>query len=303
MGATEPQGAAICEPAVGRLAQLTPQSLAMLGELVERSHWNQTFDDWRVFFTSGTIYVVRGEAGRIVASGAVLPMGESRPGYLAAVTGRGVAWISMILVAPSCRGRGLGRAVFRQCVEHIRAQGRIAMLDATPAGEALYRQFGFDVLWRLTRWRREAVVASATAAEASAAACDLDSLLELDREALGFSRGAVLRALVERPDSRCLQHAQAVAVVRSGRTAHHIGPLLATSEAAAVAVLREAAACHAGALLVDVPDERPLMRRALQDAGFTPQRGFARMALAQARQRVPQGQTHFIHAVAGPEFA
>jgi hypothetical protein len=27
------------------------------------------------------------------------------------------------------------------------------------------------------------------------------------------------------------------------------------------------------------------------------------MALAHAQQRVPQGQPHFIHAVAGPEFA
>jgi len=301
MAATESQGAVAGALAVQRLAQLSPQALAMLGELVERSDWNQTFDDWRAFFTAGTIYVARDDAGRIVASGAVLPMGESRPGYLAAVTGRGVAWISMILVTPHWRGRGLGRLVFQQCVHHIQAQGRIAMLDATPAGEALYTQFGFDVLWRLTRWRREA--RPATAAELPPSSPDFESLAELDQEALGFSRPAVLRSLLERPDTRYVRHALGFAIVRSGRVAHHIGPLVATNEAAAIGVLRDAAARYGGPLLIDVPDDRPLLRQALQEAGFMPQRGFARMALAQAQQRVPQGQTHFIHAVAGPEFA
>ncbi len=300
MASTEPQ-ATFAGAEAQRLAQLTPQALAMLGELVEQSHWNQTFDDWRVFFDSGTIYVVPDETGRFIASGAVLPMGESRPGCLASVTGRGVAWISMILVAPACRGHGLGRYVFRECVRHVQAQGRIAMLDATPAGEALYARFGFEVLWRLTRWRREA--RPATAPEPPPSQPDLASLAELDQEALGFSRPALLRALLERPDSRCLRHPQGFAIVRSGRVARHIGPLVAADEAAASAVLQDAAARYGGPLLIDVPDERPRLREALLAAGFTPQRGFARMALALAGQRVPQGHTHFIHAVAGPEFA
>lgn len=286
---------------VERLAELAPTALAMLEDLVVQSHWNQTEDDWRVFFTCGTIYVVRDDGGRIVASGAVLPMGESRPGFLAGLTGRGVAWISMILVTPEYRGQALGRQVFDRCVRHIRDQGRIAMLDATPAGEALYRQFGFDVLWRLTRWRREACAASRP--ELPRTLPDAEGLAELDQEALGFSRAALLREFLARPDSRFLRHPLGFAIVRAGRVAHHIGPLVATNEAAAVAVLQDAAARFAGPLLIDIPDERPLLRGALAAAGFVPQRGFARMALATAEQRVPQGQTHFIHAVAGPEFA
>jgi GNAT superfamily N-acetyltransferase len=300
MASTEPQAPdAVAD--VERLAQLTPQALAMLGELVEQSHWNQTFDDWRVFFDGGAIYVVRDDAGRFLVSGAVLPMGESRPGCLASVTGRGVAWISMILVTPAWRGRGLGRLVFQQCVRHIQAQGRIPMLDATPAGEVLYAKFGFEVLWRLTRWRREG--RPATAPELPPARRDIDGLAELDQEALGFSRPALLRALLERPDSRCVRHPQGFAIVRGGRVAHHIGPLVAADVAAAIAVLQDAAARYPGPLLIDVPDERPRLREALLAGGFAPQRGFARMALALGGQCVPRGQTRFIHAVAGPEFA
>jgi GNAT superfamily N-acetyltransferase len=301
MASTEPAVAREGVAAVERLHELAPAALAMLGDLVVASHWNQVAADWRVFFATGTIYVIRDERERIVASGAVLPMGSSRPGCLAGLTGRGVAWISMILVLPEHRGRGLGRRVFERCVEHIRAQDRIAMLDATPAGEALYRQFGFHVLWRLTRWRREAQPAARP--ELPATTPDLASLAELDQEALGFSRTELLASLLDRPGSRVVRHPLGFAIVRAGRVAHHIGPMVATDEPSAIVLLRDVAASCPGPLLIDVPDERPLLREALAQAGFAPQRGFARMALAHVQQRVPQGQPHFIHAVAGPEFA
>ncbi len=300
MASTEPP-VAHASVAVEKLAALTPEALAMLGELVAFSGWNQTAQDWGVFFSCGTLYVVRDEKGLIVGSGAVLPMGESRPGYLASLTGRGVAWISMILVRPELRGRGIGRSVFEQCVRDIAGQSRIAMLDATPQGEPLYQQFGFEPLWRLTRWRREA--RPATGAPLPLVRPDLDTLSELDQEALGFARKPLLGELLGRPDSRYVRHVLGFAIVRSGRIAHHIGPLLATHELTAVDVMREAVAALSGPVFIDVPDDRPLMRRALAEAGFTPQRGFARMALAVAEQRIPRGQTHFIHAIAGPEFA
>ena len=300
MANTEPRVAS-ASVAVEKLTELTPEALAMLGELVAYSGWNQTPQDWGVFFSCGTIYVVRDEQGRIAASGAVLPMGESRPGALASLTGRGVAWISMILVRPELRGRGLGGRVFQQCVRDIHDHGRIAMLDATPQGETLYLQFGFEPLWRLTRWRREA--RPATGPALSLARPDLDTLSELDQEALGFARKRVLEELLGRPDSRYVRHVLGFAIVRVGRVAHHIGPLVATDEPTAVAVMRDAAAALSGPVLIDVPDERPLLRQALVDAGFAPQRGFLRMALATAEQRIPRGQTHFIHAIAGPEFA
>ncbi|HMA06244.1 MAG TPA: GNAT family N-acetyltransferase [Ramlibacter sp.] len=299
MASTEPAVAG--EVVVEKLGELTPDALAMLGELVVHSGWNQTAQDWGVFFSCGTIYVVRDEQGRIAASGAVLPMGESRPGALASLTGRGVAWISMILVRPDRRGRGLARRVFEQCLRDIHDHGRIAMLDATPQGEALYLKFGFEPLWRLTRWRREARPASGPAL--SLAKPDLETLAELDQEALGFARKRVLGELLGRPDSRYVRHALGFAIVRAGRLAHQIGPLVATDEPTAVAVMQEAAAALSGPVLIDVPDDRPVLRQALMESGFAPQRGFARMALATAEQRIPRGQTHFIHAIAGPEFA
>jgi GNAT superfamily N-acetyltransferase len=277
-----------------RLADLDPEALADLEGLVADSHWNQTADDWALFHQAGTIHVVR-KQGRIIASGAVLPMGAPGRGET------GVSWISMILVTPDERARGLGRAVFARCLRDVQESGRIPMLDATPAGEALYRQFGFEPLWRLTRWRREP--RAATAAALGTSAPQLETLVALDRQVLGFERPHLLAHFLARAGTRCLRQADALALVREGRNAHQIGPVLAAQEAAAASALTRAAASLPGPLSIDVPDERPRMRAALLAAGFQPQRGFARMARIAPGQVLPAGQTALLHAIAGPEFA
>jgi ribosomal protein S18 acetylase RimI-like enzyme len=174
------------------------------------------------------------------------------------------------------------------------------MLDATPAGEALYRSFGFQVLWRLTRWRREA---RAEDVAAEAAQGTLDRLLALDAAALGFDRVRVLRDLSERPGSQIVTADRAAALVRAGRTARHLGPILAYSDMAAAQLLARVAGFDASALLIDVPDDRPSMQRTLEACGFRPERPYAPMALAAPGLDLPVGNTYLIHAIAGPEYA
>ena len=275
-------------PAVEALSSITPGIAPMLDALVAASGWNQTAHDWRLFERLGTVHGVRDGEGQLVASGAVLPM-------------EGVAWISMILVMPAARGQGLGRAVFARCLDQVKTAGLVAMLDATPQGEPLYASFGFTPLWRLTRWQREAAPATASLATDKPA---LDNLAALDAQALGFARPAVLADLLGREDSRCVRNGLGFGLVRAGRTAHHIGPLLSSDEATAAALLTQAARGIDGRIYVDVPDDRKAMTAALHAAGFTPQRSFARMALATREgAQPPTGHPAFIHAIAGPEFA
>lgn len=284
-------------PVVETLAQaasgIAPDVAPMLDALVAASGWNQTAHDWRLFQRLGSVHVVRDTQGTIVASGAVLPM-------------QGAAWISMILVMPAARGQGLGRAVFAHCLARVKALGLAAMLDATPQGEPLYTSFGFTPAWRLTRWLREAIDGDAVAAAAVATPGGkppMHDLAALDAEALGIARTAVLAGLLEREGSRCVRSGRALGLVRAGRTAHHIGPLLSADERDAPALLPEAMRGLQGRIYIDVPDHRPAMAQVLQRAGFSAQRGFARMALAAPDGTpAPGGQPAFIHAIAGPEF-
>jgi GNAT superfamily N-acetyltransferase len=278
----------VATPAVQTLTSITPAIAPMLDALVAASGWNQTARDWQLFERLGTVHVVRDDRGVIVASGAVLPM-------------EGVAWISMILVMPAARGQGLGRTVFAHCLQQVKNAGLVAMLDATPQGEPLYASFGFAPLWRLTRWVREAGPDAAATLSADKPA--IQGLAALDAQALGIARPAVLADLLDREGSRCVRSGVAVGLVRAGRTAHQIGPLLSAQEHTAAALLSDVARNLAGRIYVDIPDGRPVMAEALRDAGFSPQRGFARMALATRDGTTPPlGQPAFIHAIAGPEF-
>jgi GNAT superfamily N-acetyltransferase len=278
----------VATPAVETLASIAPADAPMLDALVAASGWNQTACDWRLFERLGTLHVVRDAQGTIVASGAVLPM-------------EGAAWISMILVLPEVRGQGLGRAVFAHCLQQVRDAGLVAMLDATPQGEPLYASFGFTTMWRLARWQREATTAADVALPPGKP--PIDSLAALDAEALGIARPAVLADLLARDGSRCVRNGLGFGLVRAGRIAHHIGPLLAAQEHTAAALLREAARGLHGRIFIDVPEHRRAMAAALREAGFTPQRSFARMALATRPGTAPPlGQPAFIHAIAGPEF-
>lgn len=284
MASTEAEAPARAE----RLQGLDAQTLAGLEHLVVQSQWNQTAQDWQLFAREGRIHVVRDANQRLVASGAVLPMGTHD------------AWISMILVDPACRGRGLGRTVFEACLQDIEGEGRTAWLDATPAGEALYVQYGFEPLWRLARWQREARAATGTRPTPATFGADtLTPLAELDAQALGLPRPAVLRDLALRDGSHLQRDAQGFAVVRRGRAAHHIGPLIASGDAAALRLFEQACAALDGPVFIDVPDARGALRERLAQAGFAQQRPFARMRRGGGPAR---GQTTFIHAIAGPEY-
>ncbi|MET0310750.1 MAG: GNAT family N-acetyltransferase [Burkholderiaceae bacterium] len=278
---------------VRRLHEPTGDDLAGLQQLVVDSHWNQLPGDWALFLSLGAVYAVRGEGGRIVASGAVLPMGASAGGAA------GVSWISMILVSPAVRGQGLGRAVFARCLAHVQAEGRVPMLDATPQGEALYAKFGFDTAWRFMRWRRPASGAASAPMPAEGA---LDALALLDQRALGFERRALLAGLAAREGARCVRLGEAFALLRPGRTAVQAGPLHAIEEAEGTALLQAIAAAVPEVLVIDVPESRMNMASTLRACGFAPERPFARMSLAGGLP-LPGTETSLIQAVAGPEYA
>ena len=288
MASTESSGS------VRVLDRLDDAGLAMLEDLVVQSGWNQTQDDWRVFARFGSISVVRDAAGGIVASGAMLPMG-------AALQGGTVAWISMILVTPAQRGRGLGRAVFEHSLRQAQAAGHLPMLDATPQGEPLYRKFGFQPTWRLTRWRRGPVAIGSPAPPPEAAS--VDELAERDAQALGFRRAGLLAELAGRSNSRCVRQAGAIGVGRAGRIAHQIGPVLAVDEEKAADLVERMVEAVEGPVMIDAADESAAFGRALTRLGFERQRTFTRMALVGPDQSLPQGDARLVHAIAGPEFA
>ena len=108
-----------------------------------------------------------------------------------------VAWIGTIWVAPSERGRGLGRALTETPIEEAEGAGcQTFVLVATDAGQPLYERLGFTVqTWYRTM---EAPGLATTPADGDGSVVrafrpdDLGAMADLDRAATGEDRRHLL---------------------------------------------------------------------------------------------------------------
>jgi len=251
--------------------------------LSTEAHWNQNEDDWRFFLTKGIVFGVRDKA-RLVATAALLP-------YSA-----GNAWISMVLVTANWRRRGVATRLVDACLNAARKLELTTWLDATPAGAAVYGLLGFTPTLQLRRLRLE----NATPAKAlpSLLPCSLDEFISRDSRAIGFDRSALLREFATRYGSRVLSDGHAMAIVRDGRTARQIGPLLADSPESALALVDAIAGFETRPVLLDAVGSQAGFLAGLTGAGWTIERSFQRMRFGRATAQ----SSELPFAVAGPEF-
>lgn len=277
-----------------------PQALT----LSMSAQWNQNAADWLMMLSLGEGFGIRAldEQGerRLAASVVLLPYGEH------------FAWVSMVLVLPAFQRRRLASLLLRHALARLREQGRAGVLDATPAGHAVYLQEGFVDTWGFARYRCEAA-GPPTASVASTVGPPVEALQSahwtdierFDPPAFGASRLPLLRSLATRwPDA-----ARAVGQCgrlrgwmfgRDGREAHQIGPLLADDTASAQALISAALAKAPGAVYIDLLDSRKAeLLPWLAEQGFVCQRPFTRMVWGATSA---PGDARRIWAVAGPEL-
>ncbi len=250
--------------------------------LSTEAHWNQNEADWRFFLTNGLVFGVR-DGTHLVATAALLP-------YSA-----GNAWISMVLVTERWRRRGIATRLVDACLYAARQRGLTTWLDATPAGATVYGPLGFTPTLQLRRLRLEH---PAQEAPVTLAASDIDTFTARDRRAMGFERNALLAEFGARTNSRILSHGNAMALVRDGRAARHVGPLFADNAADAMALVHAISRTETGPLLIDAIASQESFIAGLTSAGWNIERPFQRMRFGRA---ATQGE-ELPFAVAGPEF-
>jgi GNAT superfamily N-acetyltransferase len=251
--------------------------------LSTEAHWNQNEADWRFFLGRGTVFGVR-DGKQLVATAALLP-------YSA-----GNAWISMVLVTANWQRRGIATRLVDACLSAATKQGLTTWLDATPAGATVYGPLGFTPTLQLRRLRLEAPMgASATPSLLTYSAADF---IARDVRAMGFDRSLLLTEFGERPGSRIVSLGNAIALVREGRTARHIGPIFADPSESALALVDAIVRSEQGSWLLDAVHSQEDFLRGLTDTGWTVERPFQRMRFGRATMIA--GELPF--AVAGPEF-
>lgn len=243
--------------------------------LSAQAGWNQNEEDWR------RLARVAPDGVKVWVDG-----GEVRASYSVVAYGKESAWIGMILVDHYYRGKGLGKAAFVAALEEARAR-KVAVigLDATDLGEPIYRKFGFEITLPLARWGGVLHPSGDTVPQGVVRHGWTDRLPRFDATLCGADRSALLRDFAQ-SDATLLftetdDRLTGYAVLRPGRSAFHLGPVVADTPETFDLLLGEAASRLAGAsVLCDVID--PAVSASLERHGLLPLRHLKRMTLPQA---------------------
>jgi hypothetical protein len=272
-------------------APLAEDSIPGCMALSTEAAWNQTPDDWVMFVRHGTLFgVLQGSIP--VATGAILPYPNA------------FAWISMVLVTAKRRRERIGTRILAICGAEIARRGLVAMLDATPAGERVYRPLGFEPMFGLRRWQGTGGGRGAKlpAGVRPMTRNDMGAVAALDTAAFGARRDFLLESFFSRQPGLAFVIGRDVGgfvLARPGRLATQIGPLVTADEDAAAILLSAALDSVSGPVFLDLADRWNGLARLLQQRGFIVQRPYLRMGM---RRDAPFGDVARTFVIAGPEF-
>ncbi|MHB2263780.1 GNAT family N-acetyltransferase [Aliihoeflea sp. PC F10.4] len=261
-----------------------PLSAAHIGEameLVAEAGWNQLPADWLQFIQRGEVLGIF-DGATLVATAAIMPYDND------------FAWIGMVLTRKAWRGRGMGTGLLKACIARLEAAGRTAWLDATPAGEPIYRALGFQPVDTFQRWQGVggSSASSDTGPESMTAIATANVAFGADRTAFLLSLKARCPAAYRATDT-------GVSFGRDGRIATQIGPVIGSSEDAIIELVDHAIAALDGPVFLDVADRYEQLAEYLRTRGFTTQRPFLRMR--RGPHEMP-GEAARMAVIAGPEF-
>jgi len=260
--------------------------------------WNQLPEDWEIFLSlrpHGCFVAVADD--RVVGTVTTIDY-EGR-----------FSWIGMVLVHPDFRRRGIGTALMQAAVDSLKDCETIK-LDATAAGKQVYDRLGFVDEYRLARFVREGQTPRTIPAMGRPDPCamttdHLRDVAKLDAAAFGVDRSRVLELWLRRTPRYAfvlLREGRPVAYCmgRPGANFETIGPLVATEEAHAEAlVLAAVREMFVKPICIDLFDCHPRFASLLECFGFSLQREFVRMY--RGPNRYP-GNTALQWAVCGPEI-
>jgi GNAT superfamily N-acetyltransferase len=259
------------------------------------SGWNQLTEDWRLFLDSpgsGGFLIER--AGKVLGTAAYMRYDA-------------LAWIAMMLVDPAERGAGLGAQLLGAALGAVEDAPCVG-LDATPAGEPLYRRFGFLEDYGLVR--AKAIIDDTRFAGHGGLArrmlpSDLEAVCRRDREVFGTDRSPLLAALFDREPEcawtvRDANGVKGYTFGRPGRLYHQLGPVVAADAGIARDMVSRCLSRLGGrAFAIDVPLLDKEWLDYLKSAGFAQERTFFRMFL---RGHIHPGIPGRQYCICGPEF-
>ena len=260
------------------IRSLVVEDIPDVDRLTRTAGWNQIARDWRRLL-------------RFEPAGCFAAVFDRRVVGCATIVGYGVdlAWIGMVIVHPSARRKGVGKALVDSCLGFARGNGIATVgLDATYMGRPLYEVLGFRRYRGILRMRGVPLGRRDSHARPLDRR-DLDALFTLDRESFGLGRSRVIQALVE--DYPNLSYVverngriEAAVLGRRGHSACQIGPLLAHDDGDLTALLDAIfSELNGSACMIDLSESDLALRTRLVSWGFKEDRVTQRMTFGKPR--------------------
>ena len=258
--------------------------------------WNQTEKDWELLIESPQNVCLLAECNKkIVGTTTAMNYADK------------IAWIGMVLVAKECRGQGISKLLLTNILKKLESFPSIK-LDATPAGQQVYKKFDFKEEYLITR-----VVGSMknlsfdddTILGESIRLKDIEEIIALDERVFGTNRRQLIEWLIKRyPHKGWLvkrnNSIAGFAMGREGNKYHQVGPVFASTINDVKMLIRKALKELINQpVVIDVLYEKEELINWLNSIGFTMQRHFVRM---HKKENSFPGIVNEQYVICGPEF-
>jgi GNAT superfamily N-acetyltransferase len=206
--------------------------------------WPHRPEDWQFLRDMGNGIVVHDEIGRVLGSAMWFPHGAD------------FATVGMVITSPRLQTRGTAQWLMKRVLSACR--GRNLRLNATRAARKLYLSLGFRTERTVLQCQGEAQRSVEVLRPPEGLELrrldqgDLSAVAELDAQAFGVSRLALLAALLPQSVGSGLYRdgrLAAFALCRPFGRGHVVGPLVASNDEDATAVIAPHVAAHEGEFL------------------------------------------------------
>ncbi len=249
----------------GEIRLFTEDDVASALELCRQAGWNQLNADWRRLI-------------RYQPEGCFAAVSNGKLAGTVTTTcfGTELAWIGMMLVDPNQRRRGIATRLMRVAIDYLRHCGvQCIKLDATPLGQTVYQELGFQAESTLHRWQG---TVSGNSKKTNSDALH-DKQLLLDEQAFGISRRELLESYAK--DSLVAVKANAFGMLRPGYLATYLGPIVASKPDEAKEIVSWLLSMVDGDVFWDIFDQNSEAVAIAKSVGFQPVRELTRMSIGQ----------------------
>jgi GNAT superfamily N-acetyltransferase len=260
--------------------------------------WNQTENDWKFLIENPENTCVVAECSNTII-GTTTAMNYSDK----------LAWIGMVLVDKEFRGQGVSRSLLTAVLKRL-SSFKSVKLDATPAGQNVYKKFDFRDEFEIVRMTNLSIADLPVEKDENILpepfeSNELKKISDFDENVFGVNRSSLVEYLLSQYPQRAWMIKRnnliaGIALGRAGNKYHHIGPVFAQNIHDVKRLIASAAnELRHEPIVADVLCDKKDLISWLNTNRFTVQRKFVRMCKG---KNLYPGNIKNQYLICGPEF-